>query len=86
MRDTACSSATLLYFYRNSVPTSILARYQACQVTYQLEISSLNFQLVDQSESYIRNPIAPLAPHLQIVGGNFKADRSRDNFGNLQAF
>jgi hypothetical protein len=46
VRDTACSSsATLLYFYRNSVPTSILARYQACQVTNQLEISSLNLQL-----------------------------------------
>ena len=32
-------------------PIRILVWYQACHMTYQLKISSMNLQLADQSES-----------------------------------
>ena len=41
--------------------TELLARYQACHVTYQIEISSVNLPMADQLESRILNPFLRLA-------------------------
>ena len=52
-------------------PARILARYQACHVTHQLGISSLNLLLIDPSEIRIQNLILWLVINPQIHGGNF---------------
>ena len=75
-----------------------LASYQVDHMTYQVKIkviwiisilkalvkiSSTNLWLADQSENRIMNLILC---QLQIYGGNFYHDRSRDKFNTLQGF
>merc|ERR1719491_1851771 len=62
--------------YRSTTPRlllpRILARHQACHLTFQLKISSMNLRLADQSESRILNPFMGLVTQPQIHGGNFE--------------
>jgi len=47
--------------YRSTTPRlllhRIIARHQACHLTFQLKNSSVNLRLADQSESQILNPV-----------------------------
>jgi len=50
----------------------ILAKYQACHVTYHFEVSSKNLQLVNQSQNRIQNPAFLFVSQPEIQGGNVK--------------
>ena len=47
--------------------TRILARYQACHVTYQLKKFSMSFKLAEQSQKMIQKPAWLLVDQAEII-------------------